>query len=517
MQQALRPYATAGIALVGASMIAVTPMVVPPPAAQVRSVQLVDAWSDLFTETAANWQNILSGADSSAISQVYSELLTNPLGVIGAFANLTPTVTEHLTSLPATISVELPPGLELGIAGLGATGATFTAVENVVAQLQTNPSAAFEGLATILNGYLNGQDNISLLDGTINIAGFNGILAPLQDVSVNLNLTALIGALGLGNTSLSNLDLSSLLSQLGLGNLNLGSLFSDLGLSGKGLGDLLGDPSLGTLLGDLGLGNLDLGNLGLTNILSTLGLDVNLNSLSLNTVLGVFGIDPTINLGLSSLLSDLGLSSFVNESLGTLVSSLPGNLLNSLVGDLNGVLGTVLGPILNNAIVQALLPGVNLSELLTVGNLETALNGITVADLMGGQSIDATVSTLLGDLGVSVPNNLTIGGILEGLGAPSTIGGLSLSDLLGGLNLDNLSLGSLLNTVNLGDLLGDLGLSNLPVDLTNLGDLSGLTLGGLLGDLGLGNIASISVEPIGGFYTELVDVVPQQILAALGI
>ena len=57
MQQALRPYATAGIALVGASMIAVTPTVLPPPAPQVRSVQLVDAWSDLFTDTAANLQN----------------------------------------------------------------------------------------------------------------------------------------------------------------------------------------------------------------------------------------------------------------------------------------------------------------------------------------------------------------------------------------------------------------------------------------------------------------------------
>jgi hypothetical protein len=502
----LRPYATAGIALVGASMIAVTPLAVPPPGIQVRPVRLVDAWSDLFTDTAANWQNIINGADSQAISQVYSELLTNPLGVIGAFANLTPTVTEHLTSLPGQISVELPPGLELGIAGLGATGATFTAVENVVAQLQTNPSAAFEGLATILNGYLNGQDNISLLNGTINIAGFNGILAPLQDVSVNLNLTGLIDALGLGNTSLSNLDLSSLLSQLGLGNLNLGSLFSDLGLSGKGLGDLLGDPSLGSLLGDLGLGNLDLGNLGLTNILSTLGLDVNLSSLSLNTVLGVFGIDPTINLGLSSLLTDLGFGSLVNTDVATLLSPA---VLTALNSTLSGILSAIPG-------VSALL-GPLINNLLTSANLDAALNNLTVGDLLGGQTIDASVSTLLGDLGVSVPNNLTIGGILEGLGAPSTIGGLNLSDLLGGLNLDNLSVGSLLNTVNLGQLLGDLGLSNLPIDLSNLGDLSGLTLGGLLGDLGLGNIANISVEPIGGFYTELVDVVPQQILAALGM
>jgi hypothetical protein len=44
VQQALRPHATAGLALVGASMIAVTPRVVPPPGVQVRPVQLVDAW-----------------------------------------------------------------------------------------------------------------------------------------------------------------------------------------------------------------------------------------------------------------------------------------------------------------------------------------------------------------------------------------------------------------------------------------------------------------------------------------
>ena len=45
---------------------------------------------------------------------------------------------------------------------------------------------------------------------------------------MDINLTDLVNALGLGNLNLSNLDLSSLLSQLGLGNLNLGQLFSDL-------------------------------------------------------------------------------------------------------------------------------------------------------------------------------------------------------------------------------------------------------------------------------------------------
>ena len=162
-------------------------------------------------------------------------------------------------------------------------------------------------------------------------------------------------------------------------------------------------------------------------------------------------------------------------------------------------------------------PGLNISNLLDVTSLETALNTETIGSLLGGQTFDATVSTLLGDLGVHVPTNLTIGGILEGLGAPSTIGDLTLGGLLGGLSLDNLDLTSLLNTVSLGDLLGDLGLSNLPLDLSNLGDLSGLTLGGLLGDLGLGDLANVSVEPLGGFDTLLVDLVPQQILAALGI
>jgi hypothetical protein len=45
--------------------------------------------------------------------------------------------------------------------------------------LITNPSAGFEGIATVVNGYLNGQDTISLLNGTITIPLWNGILAPL--------------------------------------------------------------------------------------------------------------------------------------------------------------------------------------------------------------------------------------------------------------------------------------------------------------------------------------------------
>ena len=108
-QIALRPYATVGIALVGASVIAVGPLAPPPPApdVQTRPVQLVDAWSDLITNTTTNLTNIVDNADTSAITGVFSALLSNPLGVIEALTNVDPTVTTT-AGIPLGISVELP-------------------------------------------------------------------------------------------------------------------------------------------------------------------------------------------------------------------------------------------------------------------------------------------------------------------------------------------------------------------------------------------------------------------------
>jgi hypothetical protein len=390
MQHALRPYATAGIALVGASMIAVTPLVVPPPEPQVRPVRLVDAWSDLITDTTANIDNIISNANSSDISEVFGALLTNPTGVIGALTNLDPTVTTDLTPpLPGTVSVELTPALEYILGQLGSEGATLEAINGVVSQLQSDPSNAlsilYEGTATVLNAYLNGADNVSLLGGIIDIPLYNGVLAPEQTATVDINLTDLLNALGLGNLGLNNLDLSNLLSQLGLGDLTLGGLFSDLTLNDSPLSD----AGLGTLLAD--------------------------------------GSTPVTTLG--ELLNLLGLGSLSTETLTT---------------------------------------------------------ALTNAGLLTGALDTPAVTALLNDI--------------------------DLGTLLG---LDTNITSTLDNALNLGDLLDDLGLSNLPLNLSGLGDLSGLNLDGLLGDLGLGNLADVTVSPLGGLVTELVDTVPQQILAAL--
>jgi hypothetical protein len=390
MQQALRPYATAGITMVAASMIAVIPIAAPPPSVQVRPVQLVDAWSDLLTNTVANLDNIVSNANSSDISQVFSALFTNPLGVIDAVTNLDPTVTTTTGTDPLLqVSVELTPALEYILGQLGSEGATIEAISNVVSQLQSDPSNAFsilyEGTASVLNAYLNGADNVSLLGGIIDIPLYNGVLAPEQSATVDINLTDLLNALGLGNLDLGNLDLSSLLSQLGLGSLDLQQLFNALTLDGSPLSD----AGLGTLLADSGTPVTTLG--GLLNLL-----------------------------GLGSLSS------------------------------------------------------------------ETLTSALTNAGLLTGALDTPAVTALL--------NNIDLGTLL---------------------GLDTNITSTLNSALNLGTLLGDLGLNDVPLNLSGLGDLSNLTLADLLGDLGLGNLADVSVNPLGGLITELVDTVPQQILAAI--
>ena len=353
MQHALRPYATAGVALVGASIIAVTPLAVPPPKVETRPVQLVDAWSTLLTDTTANLDSIASNANLSDISSVFSALLTNPLGVIGALTNLDPTVTTTAGTDPLLqVSVGLTPALELGLAQLGAEGAELTAINGVLAQLSADPSNAlnilYEGTATVLNAGLNGANNVSLLGGIIDIPLFNGLLAPEQSLSVDLNLTDLLNALGLGNLDLSNLDLSSLLRQLGLGHLTLGGLVGDLNLGDEGLGTILsnaGITSLGGLSTLLGLDNLNLG-LGdalndaglLTGILDTTAIKDALNLVSLGTLLGddtTTSITSALNgavPNLSTLLTELDLSNLPID-----LSSLTGLLtptLDALLGDL---------------------------------------------------------------------------------------------------------------------------------------------------------------------------------------
>jgi len=197
--------------------------------------------------------------------------------------------------------------------------------------------------------------------------------------------------------------------------------------------------------------------------------------------------------------------------------------INPDLSILNEGLGSLLSSSQTDSIL-AVLASLGVPSIIS-GDLTQALNAVSLGSLLGiTNPLDDNLTGLLAALGINndTGSGLTVGTLLGDLGFPSSTGDLTLSQLLGDLGtvtnpILGLNITDLLNGLNLGDLLNDLGLSSLPVDLSNLGDLSGLNLGDLLGDLGLGDLANVSVEPLGGFDTILADIVPQQILAALGM
>jgi hypothetical protein len=91
MQQALRPFVTTGVALVGASLIAVTPVTAPLPHIQMRDVALtagaagldlggidpITAWQDVFNTALANAQTVF-GASSEASTELFKAIAADP-------------------------------------------------------------------------------------------------------------------------------------------------------------------------------------------------------------------------------------------------------------------------------------------------------------------------------------------------------------------------------------------------------------------------------------------------------
>ena len=95
MQLALRPYATAGVALVGASVIAVSPVIATPTAIeQVRDnavelsalVKPIDAFRPVFEAAVADLQELgqVIGANPTPILEQILENQINGVGNIGA-------------------------------------------------------------------------------------------------------------------------------------------------------------------------------------------------------------------------------------------------------------------------------------------------------------------------------------------------------------------------------------------------------------------------------------------------
>lgn len=200
---------------------------------------LTTSYGDLFSNTWDNIERISAHADWSAISQLFTAMFSNPVGLFDAASNFTLAVETDTASLPATLSVQLSPGLELLIAALASHVATLDALFGVVDDLG-DPSTAFTALfnapATLLDAHLNGQHNLSLLGGIVSIPVFNGVLAPEQNLEIDLNLSRLLEMLGLGTPDLSNLNLDGVIEQIRLGTLTVGDCSAAWGSATKAWG-----------------------------------------------------------------------------------------------------------------------------------------------------------------------------------------------------------------------------------------------------------------------------------------
>ncbi|MDT5020303.1 MAG: hypothetical protein QOI33_827, partial [Mycobacterium sp.] len=161
MRQSLRPYVTTGIAIVGASLIAVTPVAAPTPNVQQRALKLVDYTeydgAQLLSATEANWTGLESVLSSS-------HWLSDPdisQGLSTLFSDLS-TGTSNAVTNPISLLAESSLGLlSLDYASNAASSALTAVTDNVDSALSGgNYTLALtdleNGPTTVLYAFLNG-------------------------------------------------------------------------------------------------------------------------------------------------------------------------------------------------------------------------------------------------------------------------------------------------------------------------------------------------------------------------
>ena len=149
MQAALRPYATAGVALVGASVIAVSPVTVPPTAIEVRDsavelsalVNPIEAFRPVFEAAVSNLQ-ALGQVIGTNPAPILEQILTNQVNGVG---NIGAALEAQIGVIP-----QLPELLGQTVANeLGAlsdlTGVSQTFVENLTEVLTGSGSGTVQG------------------------------------------------------------------------------------------------------------------------------------------------------------------------------------------------------------------------------------------------------------------------------------------------------------------------------------------------------------------------------------
>ncbi|HLR99018.1 MAG TPA: hypothetical protein VK069_05425, partial [Mycolicibacillus parakoreensis] len=175
MRPALRPYATAGVALAGAGLIAAAPVLTPLPETHVPQIQLTAIADGL---DATPWVDLFEGAVDN-VSKIGAAMLADPLPALSALGS---NWLEYGEGFATT----------LGIAGEG--------LANLVTALPETLQASFGELASgniaQAIAVLTQQGFLSL---TPLVAPVLGIAAPLMGMTENLaNVTETVLAGGAG-------------------------------------------------------------------------------------------------------------------------------------------------------------------------------------------------------------------------------------------------------------------------------------------------------------------------------
>ena len=499
MQRNLQPWITTGIALVGASLIAVTPVPTPVPDVQHRQFRLTDYdefdISQLVSTTEANWagletllgsSNWLTDPDiSQGLSTVLSDLST---GVSNPVTNPLSLLTEGALALLSSSDAA-------NAASTALTGVT----DNVESALSSGDySVALtdleDGPSTVLYAFLNGYPETL---GSGLISPELGLLTNTADGAVSGQIDALQQ---LGNTLADELsavgggDLTMTPTLLEPGSLdlsvNVSTILNDLAPSGAltlpvSLDSLLGDAapsgalslpvSVDDLLGDVApSGSLTL-PVSLDSLLDgatsggTLSLPISLDGLLSDAASnGNITVPVTLDQVLGDALGNGGSISVPPISVDTIVSdlgnpsySIPflGNVsLQTFINDLGIGNETITPPSISDATVLSDLESVLGSS----GNQDITVPLSSLENLLGSagsQDISVSTATLEGLLGTSGSSDIT----------------LSVSDLqtlLGSAGSQDISL----SVSTLESLFGAAGSSDISIPLNTLEGLFPSTL-----------------------------------------
>lgn len=329
MQQPIsRSCVTAGIALVSAGIVTVTPVTVSPMASAVSpTVALTSSYSDFLADAMANMD--LDGV----IEQVRLGSLT--LGGLLGGLGLGDVGMGDLLQLTTNVST-LGDLLEfLGMGDLGLSDYSLTALL---------------GLDT--DAYL---DFYNSLDPDLELEDFR-LVDLLSGFGINPEIPIGLGQLlvALGDGNLADESLGSLLSVVspllgGFADDLLGSDGLEDFLNNFTLGDLVGglqiDETVSSVLGNVGGALLSVGNLTLGGILADLGLPDSVGALTLGDLMGGLGgvvIGGPLGLDITGLLNGLDVGDLIDflglEDLPLNPGDLLGDWVNPYLGDLLEVL-----------------------------------------------------------------------------------------------------------------------------------------------------------------------------------